>query len=244
MNASAASQLLLLELQGLDLRESRLRHTRDSHPAHATVRELAGRAEDLNRAAISQSAVIADIEREIARCEAEIEKVRARRERQQGRIDRNEVPLRDINPMQHEIAQMDTRLTTLENAQLASEEKAEAARDAQAAMKEEAEAIRTDVNKAKAEFAADIEATDNELREVLAARRDLVERIGSDLIAEYDRSRKRNGALAVIEVRDGVPQGIATELSPAELEDIRRTPEDELYWAESTGQIVVRTSSE
>ena len=44
----------------------------------------------------------------------------------------------------------------------------------------------------------------------------------------------------MIEVRDGNPMCFA-ELSPMELERIRLTPADELYFAEETGQIVVRT---
>ena len=51
MKASHTDQLELLELQKLDQKESALRHKRDSHPAHATVREFAGRVADLQRAA-------------------------------------------------------------------------------------------------------------------------------------------------------------------------------------------------
>ncbi|MFC2570125.1 MAG: hypothetical protein ACFNUK_07395, partial [Schaalia sp.] len=102
MKASHTDQLELLELQKLDQKESALRHKRDSHPAHATVREFAGRVADLQRAAISQNAVIADTTREVTRIEEEIAKVSERRKRQQARIDNNQVPLRDISLMEHE----------------------------------------------------------------------------------------------------------------------------------------------
>lgn len=243
MKATYEKQLQLLDLQKLDQRESRLRHQRDSHPAHETVRELAARADDLRRAAVSQAAVIADCERETQRLEDERTKVAERRVRQQGRIERNEVPLRDINPMQHEIAQMDQRLSVLENDQLAAEEKLEAAREAQDAMVREGDAIVADVEKTKVQFLEDTAAIDAELREVLAERRALAAALPSDLVEEYERARTRNGALAVLEVRDGNPMGAATDLSPLELESIRLTPADELYWIEDTGQIVVRTSN-
>ena len=58
MKASHTDQLELLELQKLDQKESALRHKRDSHPAHATVREFAGRVADLQRAAIMRSSRI------------------------------------------------------------------------------------------------------------------------------------------------------------------------------------------
>ena len=114
MKAPHPQQLVLLELQKLDQKESSLRHRRQAHPAHETVRELAARLADLRRAAVSQSAVISDCERESTRIEEEIERVRQRRDRQSERIEKNQVPLRDIKSMQHEIAQMDERIKRLE----------------------------------------------------------------------------------------------------------------------------------
>ena len=243
MNASPEDQKLLLDLQKLDQRASRLRHLRDSHPAHATLRELSGRAEDLHRAALSQGAVISDIKREVTRIEDDIEKVRARRELQQGRMDRNEVPLRDMNPMEHEIKRMDQRLSDLEDAQLEAMERLEAAEDAERAMRAEESAIAADVDSTRSTFTQEMSGTDQELREALAEREALAARLPADLLSEYERSRERNGALAVVEVREGSVIGAATELSPAELEDIRRTPADQLCWAEETGQLIVRTSA-
>ncbi|WP_022868441.1 zinc ribbon domain-containing protein [Schaalia vaccimaxillae] len=243
MKVSHNDQLLLLDLQNLDQRESSLRHRRDSHPAHTTVRELAGRAEDLQRAAIAQSAVISDIGREITRIEDEIDKVRARRARQSARIENNEVPLRDIASMEHEIAQMDLRLSKLENDQIDAEERRESAIQAMDAMNAEGQAIRADVEETKARFADDVKESDEELREVIAKRRELAERIDAGLVDEYERSRKANGALAVLEVRDGHGIGIAADLPPLELERIRMAGADEVYWTEDSQQIVVRTFS-
>ena len=227
MKAPHTDQLERLTLLGYDQRESVLRHKRESHPAHAVVREFAGRAQDLQRAAVKQSAVISDAGREVARIEAEIARVRERRQRQQGRIDANQVPLRDISAMQHEIAQMDRRLGELEDDQLAAEERVESARSAQRAMEEESAAIMADV----------------EVRQVIRARRELVARLDADLVEEYEDAKRRNGVLAVIEVRDGVGVGVGADLSPLELDRIMRTPADEVYRTEDTQQIVVRTTA-
>ena len=242
MKASYLDQLNLLTLQGLDKKESSLLHRRNTHPAHTRVNELAGRADDLQRASITQSAVIADIEREIARISHEIELVEARRKRQQDRLDQNQVPLRDISPMEHEIAQMEQRIRKLEEDQLSAEEQHEAASHARTAMVTEAKAIAADVEATKAAFAEDIKELDEQLRAVIAQRKELVSALPDDLVAEYERAKKNMGALAVVEVRNGVGMGGAADLSPLELDQIRRTPDDELYWTEDTGQIVVRTT--
>ena len=235
MKAPHPQQLVLLELQKLDQKESALRHRRQAHPAHETVRELAGRLADLQRAAVTQGAVISDCEREVARIEDEIQRVRARRDRQNERIEKNKVPLRDINSMQHEIAQMDSRISRLEE-----EQRTESARAAREQMNAEAQAIEADIEATKARFLEEVAQLDDELRGVIAQRRERAGQIDPELLDEYESARSKNGALAVIEVRDGNPMGFA-ELSPMELERIRLTPADELYFAEETGQIVVRT---
>ena len=144
--------------------------------------------------------------------------------------------------MEHEIAQMDKRLSALEDEQLDGEERLEAAKNARQAMIDEAKAIAADIEKTKQEFAADVKESDDELRDVIAKRRALAESLPEDLVGEYERVRANLGALAIFEVRNGVGIGMAAELSPAELEQIRLTPEDQLYWTEDTGAIVVRTT--
>ena len=241
MKAKPSDQLTLLDLQALDQRESVLRHKRDSHPAHGTVRGLAGRIDDLQRSQITQTSVISDLSREIERITHEIELVSARRDRQRGRIEANEVPLRDISSMEHEIAQMQTRLSRLEDDQLSVEEQRENAQKARESMLSEIEAMKASIEQTKTEFMAEVAEADDELRTVIAKRRELAASIAKDLLDEYERVRALNGALAVLEVRDGVGIGMAAEISPLERETIRTTPADEVYWAEDTGAIVVRT---
>ena len=243
MKASHQDQLLLLELQALDRHISAQEHVRARHPSHALVAELDGRADDLHRAAVSQSAAVSDIRREVLRLEADADKVRARRQLQQGRIDRNEVPLRDISPLQHEIERMDARLSDLDDAQLDAEERLEAAEAAETAMRQEEEALRADSLSAAQTFTTETAEVDEDLVSTRARRDALAERIPADLLAEYDRSRTRNGVLAVVEVRSGFPVGGGADFSPAELSTIAALEADEVYWAEETDQIVVRTTT-
>ncbi len=108
-------------------------------------------------------------------------------------------------------------------------------------MTQESAAIAADVEATRARFTEEMGGVDAELRDVLAQRRELAARLPEELLAEYERSRSRNGALAVIELRRGVAIGAATDLAPAELGVIARLPNDEVYWTEETGQLVVRS---
>lgn len=242
MTFTPEQQVLLLDLQKLDQQATRLAHTRSKHPSHGIVQELSGRADDLRRAAVAQQAVVFDLEREATQIADDIEKVQARREKQEGRIVRNEVPLRDVSAMQHEIDQMTKRIGALETEQIDVEERLEAARSAMDAMRKEGEAILADVEAAKAKFAEDMGDVEEEMRAVATQREELVASFPAGLLAEYDYARDRNGALAIIEVRGGVVVSAGAELSPLEMDALRNAPVNELYWTEDTYQIVVRTS--
>ncbi len=243
MNFTPEQQAMLLELARIDQRISVLQHTRQTHPVHETLRTLSGRAEDLRRAAVRQMAAISDIEREVQRIEGDIEKVQARRTLQQGRIDRNEVPLRDVTPMQHEIARMDERLGELENEQIGAEERLESAREAETAMKHDAEAIGRDVEAAKAEYTKEMADVENELTDLTQQRATFTDTFPAGLLDEYTYAADRNGTLAIMEIRDGVPMGMAADLSPAEISEALLAPADELCWVAATSQIIVRTTS-
>ena len=109
-------------------------------------------------------------------------------------------------------------------------------------MQKEATAIAADVEAAKARFAEEMGEVEEELRQVHAEREALIATFPAGLIGEYDYAAQRNGALAIIEVHNGVVVSPGAHLSPAELEAVRLAPADELYWTEDTYQIVVRTS--
>lgn len=242
MTFTPEQQKLLLDLQKLDQRATRLAHTRSKHPSHGIIQELSGRADDLRRAAVAQQAVVYDMERDASQIADDIEKVQARRAKQEGRIERNEVPLRDVSAMQHEIEQMTKRIGDLETQQLEVEERLEAAREAMEAMRKEGEAIIADVEAAQAKFAEDMGGVEDEMRAVAAEREALVATFPSGLLSEYDYARDRNGVLAIIEVRNGDVVSPGAELSPMEMDALRNAPANELYWTEDTYQIVVRTS--
>lgn len=241
MTFSPQHQVQLLDLQKLDQRAAQLAATRQKHPSHGIVNELSGRAEDLRRAAVAQQAVVYDLEREATQIATDIERVVTRRALQEGRIERNEVPLRDVSPMQHEIESMSKRIADLENQQIDIEERLDAARQAMGAMQTEGAAIVADVEAAKARFAEDMGDVDEKLRRVAEQREVLAASLPASLISEYDYARSRNGVLAVIEVRNGNVMTAGADLSPVELDSLRQTPPTELFWTEDTSQIVVRT---
>ena len=114
MKVTHEDQLTLLELQETDLQISRLGHRIQSNPLHEKLRELTGRAGDLHRSVIAQSANLGDRQRKIDDVETEVAKVEQRRLVQQQRLDSGKVGIRDMSAVEHEIKKIVERRDQLE----------------------------------------------------------------------------------------------------------------------------------
>lgn len=244
MKAPAEDQRALLELQNVDRRIAKLTHEKAAHPAHARIRESQTKAQQAERARILAEARISDVQRDQARIEAEIEQARKRRAVQQERLDQGKVPLRDMSVLQHEIDRISQRIAELEDSQLEAMEAVERAEAQVRELSARRDASSERAQSGRAELDHAMLGVDAGLRELASTREGIAHSVAPALLAEYERLRARTGGQAVVEVRDGVPIGAPTEFSPAELDTIRGLAPDEVYWAEETQQIVVRTHEE
>jgi Zn-ribbon protein, possibly nucleic acid-binding len=244
MKALPLEQKHLLELQQLDLQIAKVKHTLRSDPLHKKIAELEGRSNDLRVAKVALQADLDAKNRQANAVEAEIDKVRGRREIQQERLDSGKIPLRDMSPVQHEIASMDARIGTLEDEQLGFLADAEQIEANIISAQEAREAIAKDLAEAEFELSAKGGVSEAELRGVNLRREKLITLLPPDLVDEYTRLQGRLGVSVVVEVRDGRPIGSPVDFSMAELAEINAFPKDEIYISDDYEYIVVRTSSE
>lgn len=241
MKAPVEDQRALLELQRLDQRIAKLTHQKNAHPAHARIREAERAGEEAERERILGEARISDLKREQSRFEREIEQATRRRDVQQQRLDAGTVPLRDMSVLEHEIARIGQRIAELEDQQLETMEKVERAEREVRDLASRGERAAADAAAARAELDQATLGVDAGLRELGSKRQQIAGSVAADLLAEYERLRARTGGQAVVEVRGGLPVGASSEFSPAELGAIAALAPDDVYWAEETDQIVVRT---
>ncbi|MSS85050.1 hypothetical protein FYJ24_09800 [Actinomycetaceae bacterium WB03_NA08] len=243
MKALPLEQSHLLELQQTDLAIAKAAHEYRGNPLHEEIRQLQGRAEDLRAATVAFEADLQACGRKTRGIEDEIEKVRSRRELQQDRLEQGKVPMRDMSALQHEIAQMDVRISDLENELLEAMGEGEEIEAKILTSHASAEAITADLEAAQAalaQFGTEIQARVDELR----ARRDqLIELIPEPVVKEYQRLQSRLGVSVVIEVKDGRPLSSPVDFSLAELAEIAATPKDHIYLSDDYEYMVVRTES-
>lgn len=240
MKVTHEDQLTLLELQETDLQISRLGHRIQSNPLHEKLRELTGRAGDLHRSVIAQSANLGDRQRKIDDVETEVAKVEQRRLVQQQRLDSGKVGIRDMSAVEHEIKKIVERRDQLELEVLELQEDYEKHEEFLAKTEAAVRALGEDEAKTRDQLALDLAESAAELALAEAKATGLRALLPDSVLDEYDHLRGRLGVLVVLRFEEGRLVNAPLELNHAELAALIRAPKDELWEAEDSGYLVVR----
>lgn len=233
-------QRKLLEVQALDTRLQQLAHSRRKHPALARIQELEGQLKDLNGSLVESRTAVADLKRELAKAEADVEQVRARSARDQQRLDTGSVGAKDAVALTDEIASLAARQGVLEEIELDVMERLEAHEESLTKVTAAYDALAADLRAAEAERDAGWATIDAEAKAVTAERNRLAEQLDAGLIAMYDRIRAHQGGLAAAALREGRCEGCRLELNPGDLAAARSAPPEQVVTCEECDRILVR----
>lgn len=240
MRVPAAEQRLLLELQSHDTRLARLTHEARSLPVQArlTAGEAAREEQDTER--IRLEATCSDQRRELARLEADIEKVVNRRQRHEERLGAGGVPAKEVVAIQAEIDHLRQRQSILEDEQLEAMEEADATEGARAF-------VASRIAELDEQLARDGEEKQAELARLRAAaaavqaQRDTVAlQLPSGLVELYDAVRRETGGLGVVGLSGTTTEGVSIDFTLSERDAIRTADPDEVLQSEEHGYILVR----
>ena len=229
-------------MQELDAKLDLLRHQRAHLPEAAEIAALQATRRELDAQARDARIVRDDLELTRQKADADVEAVKARRKRDQDRIDQGVITNpKDLEHLQSELANLERRIGVLEDEELAVMEELETAQstlsEAEAKLQEldERLAALTESRDAKAA------ALDEELAKVAAGRPGLVADMPADLLALYDRLREQKGGVGAAELRARQCGGCMLTLDSAEVSRIRALPSDEVVRCEECARIMVRT---
>lgn len=242
LKADPAAQLALLDLQELDSRADQLRHQRDHLPELAEIASLtAGRAELDGRRRDAQIAVD-DLTAEQAKVDADVEQVKARRKRDQDRMDQGLISNpKDLERMQGELESLQRRITTLEDEELEVMARLEDAQRELETLTSEVAVADQRLSELTATRDERTEQLEAELRGLASDRGPAAAALPEDLLALYDRLRAAKGGVAVGALRARECGGCRLALDPSELAAIRAAPPDEVIRHEECQRILVRT---
>jgi len=243
VKADPAAQRALLDLQAIDSEAQQLAHRRRTLPE---VVELAGLEPDrrvVDDRRRDQQIVVDDLTVAQRKAEADADQVRARRTRDQDRMEQGLITSpKDLERMQGELVSLDRRIGVLEEEELEVMEQLEAAEAALATTVSEIEAI--DIRSADLVAARDEKTVgiDAQLADLEAARGPALEGLPADLLALYEKLRAAKGGVGAAELRQRRCGGCHLGIDNAALQVIASAPADLVVRCEECQRILVRTA--
>jgi hypothetical protein len=242
VKASPESQLRLLELADLDTELGRLGHRRRTLPESAELAQIGERTAKVRDAITIADTNLADLDRDLARAERDVDQVRVRIEKDNQRLDAGQVSnARELGSLQNEVVSLRRRQGDLEEIVLElmeRREQAQALRDGAAAEAETAGAEEAAVTSRRDAAVGEI---DEQEAKAAAARAAVVAEIPADLLALYDKIRASvGGGAGAAALRRGQCGGCREMLSTVELNEIRAAAPDEVIRHEECRRILVR----
>lgn len=242
MKADPAVQAQLLEVADLDARIAQLSHQLRSLPEIAELAALA--AEETERTNRMRDAKIRvdDLTKEQKKADADVEQVKARRERDRSRLEQGVITdPKQIQAMTHELESLERRIRVLEDEELEVMEMLEAAQieltKAEAAVAESAEQ-RELLEARRLEKSVSLE---RELEGARRRRAEAVTGIDAPLLALYDRLHESRG-IGAGALRQRTCGGCQLALNAGDLAELAKAPADEVLRCPECERILVRTS--
>jgi len=183
-----------------------------------------------------------DLTREQRKADADVEQVKARRSRDQQRLDAGTVGNpKDLERLQHELVSLDRRISELEDVELDVMERLEDTQQALSGVR--AQLAETDERLAVLSEARDKRLTQlkEEAQRVARDRTAAVAGMPADLLGLYDRLREQKGGVGAALLRARRCEGCSLELNSGDLASIAKQSSDEVVRCEECGRILVRT---
>ena len=183
-----------------------------------------------------------DVQREVAKAEADVQLVRDRAARDRSRLDSGQGTAKDLQAIQHEVESLARRQNELEDIELEVMERAEAleARVRELEAARAGLAIRVDELSAARDKA--LAQLDSEVAQLQSSRANVVPGVGEDLLALYEKIRASSGGTGAAALRQRRCDGCRLELNPVDIDRIAAADDDEVLRCEECRRILVRTS--
>jgi predicted nucleic acid-binding Zn-ribbon protein len=243
VKADPSAQVRLLDLQDLDSRADQLRHQRRSLPEHARLVELQETRSRVDGEMQDARISVDDLTVEQAKVDADVEQVKARRERDRQRIDQGLISNpKDIQRMQQEMVSLERRITSLEDDEIEVMERLEEAQATLDTLSGRLTDTDKDIEQTTAARDAKLAEIDQALGELDTQRVPLAGELPGDLLALYDRLRESKGGVGAALLRARSCSGCMLDLDNAELATIRASADDDVIRCEECSRILVRTA--
>lgn len=230
-------------MQSVDNNLGQLSHRKKTLPEHAQITDLAQQRTQLDSRRVELETQVSDHTREQRRIDADVDQVRARRERTQQRLDTGAVGSpKELEGLQHELVALNRRISSLEDEELEFMEQVETEQS-------ELDSVRSALAELDDKMGTLVAARDRTAGEIdVAARQSLDERarlvggLPEPLVAAYEKSRAQHGGIGAAALVRRACEGCRLELNAGDMGELVKAPAEEVLRCPECGRILVRTS--
>jgi uncharacterized protein len=242
LKADPSRQWRLLDLQAIDTRLDQITHAKKTLPQIAALKDLRTQSDLLDTELVRVRTELSDVQREVAKAEADVQLVRDRAARDQARLDSGTGTAKDLQALQHELQSLSRRQAELEDVEIEIMERAEAIEAEVARLEGKHAELAVKLQEAQASHDSALADLDAEARRVAAPRPDVVAGVGEDLVALYEKVRAASGGLGAAALSQRRCGGCQLELNSVDISRIRDAAADEVLRCEECRRILVRTA--
>lgn len=243
MKADPFAQLKLLDIQELDSHQDQLRHRLATLPQHAELQQLLRERTQVDDRARDARIAVDDLTRAQKRADADVEQVKARRKRDQDRMEQGLISSpKDLERMQGELVSLERRISSLEDDELEIMERLETAQQELTGLTETLTDLGARIARVSEERDVAAGDLDAELTSSRRRRDEAAAGMPEDLMALYHRLREQKGGVGAAPLRARRCEGCSLQLNASDLGVIAKSPSDEVLRCEECNRILVRTS--
>jgi predicted nucleic acid-binding Zn-ribbon protein len=193
--------------------------------------------DDLVRARTAE----ADVQREVAKADSDVQLVRDRSARNQSRLMAGQGTAKDMQALQHEVDSLTRRQAELEDIELEVMERAEGLAAAVAELEGQRAELVARMDELTAARDRVLTELETEAATVARPRADIVAGVGDELVALYEKIRASSGGIGAAALRQRRCEGCRLELNQVDINRIRAAADDEVLRCEECRRILVRT---
>jgi len=194
--------------------------------------------DDLVRARTAE----ADVQREVAKADSDVQLVRDRSARDQSRLMAGQGTAKDMQALQHEVDSLTRRQAELEDIELEVMERAEGLAAAVAELEGQRAELVARIDELTAARDRVLTELETEAATVARPRADIVAGVGDELVALYEKIRASSGGIGAAALRQRRCEGCRLELNQVDINRIRAAADDEVLRCEECRRILVRTA--
>jgi hypothetical protein len=242
LNAESTAQARLLDLQDRDTRLTQLQHRARTLAEAAQLAELDARLVRVRDQIVAAEAILGDLQRDLARAEADVEQVRERSRRDNELLNSGSIgDPKQLQNLQHELGSLARRQSDLEDAELEVMERVEGAEAAVTTLKAERDALQADRGPLQ-QLVDDLNGGIAEEEAQVRQQRDQIAgTIPADLLSLYEKIRADHAGVGAAHLHRGQCEGCRLQLPPQELQRLRAADPNEVIRCEECRRILVRT---